>query len=125
MKVTTVRFSQDLWDVIAMEAALAGVSASEFIREAALARAAAAAGSRGDMPFTSFSSAAAELGRASEGSNADQRAEIHDALAKLSRAMAGSIRSDAEALRAQSHQARRVAERETRRAAENPPKRST
>jgi hypothetical protein len=124
MKVTTVRFSQDLWDVIAMEAALAGISASEFIREAARARAAAAAGARGDMPFTSFSSAASELGRASDWAHTDQRAEIQDALAKLSRAMAGTIRSDAEALRAQSHQARRVAERETRRA-DKPPKQST
>jgi hypothetical protein len=124
MKVTTVRFSQDLWDVVSMEAAMAGVSASEFIREAALARAAAAAGARGDMPFTSFSSAATEIQRASGGDGA-QRAEIQNALAQLSRAMAGSIRSDAEALRAQSHQARRVAKRETRRASDNPPKRPT
>lgn len=124
MKVTTVRFSQDLWDVIAMEAAMSGVSASEFIREAALARAAAAAGARGEMPFNSFRSAATELQRSSN-SNADQRVEIQDALKQLSRAMAGSIRSDAQALRAQSDQARRTAERATRRASKNPPKRST
>ena len=40
MKVTTVRFSDELWATIQAEAELAGVSASQFIREAALARAA-------------------------------------------------------------------------------------
>jgi hypothetical protein len=124
MRVTTIRFSEDLWDVISVEAGLAGVSAAQFVREAALARAAAASGARGEVPFSSFRAAVDEIERAGAGS-ADQRAEIQDALAKLSRAMAGGIRSDAEALRAQSSQARSVAERTARRAAENSPKRPT
>lgn len=117
MKVTTVRFSEDLWDVISVESALAGISASEFIREAALARAAAAAGARGEMPFTSFRSVADEIGRVSVAAP-DQRAEIQDALSKLSRAMASGIRSDAEALRAQSRLARGAAGRYAKRADE-------
>src|SRR3954464_11009465 len=63
MKVTTVRFSEDLWAAVATEAERSGVSASQFIREAALARAAAAAGSRGEAIFDSYSSAMDEIGR--------------------------------------------------------------
>jgi hypothetical protein len=46
MKVTTVRFGEDLWALLEFEAARAGVSVSQYIREAALARAAFAAGTR-------------------------------------------------------------------------------
>jgi len=42
MKVTTVRFGADLWQVLEMEADYLGISVSQYIREAALARAAAA-----------------------------------------------------------------------------------
>jgi hypothetical protein len=50
MKVTTVRFGADLWALLEVEAAHAGVSVSQYIREAALARAAFAAGARADAP---------------------------------------------------------------------------
>jgi hypothetical protein len=48
MKVTTVRFGVDLWGLLDAEAARVGVSVSQYIREAALARAAAAAAARGE-----------------------------------------------------------------------------
>ncbi len=51
MKVTTLRFGADLWGLLESEAGRAGVSVSQYIREAALARAAATAGSRGEDPF--------------------------------------------------------------------------
>jgi hypothetical protein len=104
MKVTTVRFSDDLWATITAEAELAGVSASQFIREAALARAAAAAGARGQLPFPSFATTVDEANAAATG-----EADIQGALSTLSRALAGSIRSESEALRAESQQARRTA----------------
>jgi Ribbon-helix-helix protein, copG family len=50
MKVTTVRFGEDLWALLEHEAARAGVSVSQYVREAALARAAFAAGARADVP---------------------------------------------------------------------------
>jgi hypothetical protein len=50
MKVTTVRFGADLWALLEAEAANAGVSVSQYIREAALARAAFAAGARAEAP---------------------------------------------------------------------------
>jgi hypothetical protein len=51
MKITTVRFGTDLWRMLEQEAALAGVSVSQYIREAALARASAAAAARGEDPL--------------------------------------------------------------------------
>jgi len=46
MKATTVRFGADLWARLEREAERAGVSVLQHIREAALARAAFAAGAR-------------------------------------------------------------------------------
>jgi hypothetical protein len=50
MKVTTVRFGADLWALLEVEAARTGVSVAQYIREAALARAAFAAGARAEAP---------------------------------------------------------------------------
>jgi uncharacterized protein (DUF1778 family) len=101
MRVTTVRFSDDLWATVEREAALAGVSASQFVREAALARAAAAAGARGELPFASFSATVDHLAGVLP---ADKPSDVQRALATLLRASAASTRSDGEALRAQSAQ---------------------
>ena len=122
MKVTTVRFSEDLWAAVAAEAERSGVSASQFIREAALARAAAAAGSRGEAIFDSYSSAMDEVGRGPEIQEGHQR-EVQSALSTLSRALSGTTRDDAEALRAESRQARHASEQ--RRAARARTKRPT
>ena len=51
MRVTTVRFGHDLWQLLEVEAALVGTSVSQYIREASLARAAAAAAARGESAF--------------------------------------------------------------------------
>jgi hypothetical protein len=51
MKVTTIRFGGDVWRLLEGEAAFAGVSVSQYIREAALARAAASAALRDDDPL--------------------------------------------------------------------------
>jgi hypothetical protein len=49
--VTTVRFGVDLWRLLEAEAALSGVSASQYIREAALAWAGTGACARGEDPL--------------------------------------------------------------------------
>src|SRR4051794_3403695 len=104
MKVTTVRFSEDLWATIQAEAELAGLSASQFIREAALARAAAAAGARGETAFDA--DPLRELARAVSD---ETPSDVETALSVLARAASGSLRSDSEALRAESRQVRRAA----------------
>jgi hypothetical protein len=51
MHQTTVRFGPDLWDAMEAECARLGVSAAQYLREAALARLAYTAGRRGDREY--------------------------------------------------------------------------
>jgi hypothetical protein len=51
MHQTTLRFAPDLWDALAAEARLVGVSVAQYVREAALARLAYTAGVRGDAEY--------------------------------------------------------------------------
>jgi hypothetical protein len=51
MHQTTVRFGPDLWEALEVECASLGVSAAQYLREAALARLAYTAGRRGDPDY--------------------------------------------------------------------------
>jgi hypothetical protein len=51
MHQTTLRFSANLWSALEQEAARTGVSVAQYVREAALARVAFAAGRRGQYDF--------------------------------------------------------------------------
>lgn len=51
MHQTTVRFGPDLWEALEVECARLGVSAAQYLREAALARLAYTAGRRGDSDY--------------------------------------------------------------------------
>ena len=104
MKVTTVRFGTDLWRLLETEAEFAGVSVSQYIREAALARAAAAGAARGNGPFELLEGALREVMR--DDSDAAARAEAEAVLARLARLAAHQTRRDATALRAESEQAK-------------------
>jgi GAF domain-containing protein len=48
MRATTVRFSEDLWQLLEEESARQGISAAQFVRDAAIVRLAFLAGRRGD-----------------------------------------------------------------------------
>ena len=48
MRATTVRFGDDLWEMLEREASASGVSAAQFVREATILRLAMLAGMRGD-----------------------------------------------------------------------------
>jgi GAF domain-containing protein len=48
MRATTVRFSEDLWSLLEQEAATAGVSAAQFVRDATVLRIAYLMGRRGE-----------------------------------------------------------------------------
>lgn len=51
MHQTTVRFGPDLWEALEIECARLGMSAAQYLREAALARLAYTAGRRGDAEY--------------------------------------------------------------------------
>src|SRR3954453_4951220 len=104
MKLTTLRIGEDLWALLELEAAHAGVSVSQYIREAALARAAASAGARGEVPFELIINGAREIA-GSAATPPDTRHEIERALGALARALAHDQRESAEALRGESRQA--------------------
>jgi hypothetical protein len=104
MKLTTLRIGEDLWALLANEAERAGVSVAQYIREAALARAAASAGARGEPPFAEIARGAREVA-SSVATPLDKRHAIELALAALARALAEGERDSAEALRGQSRQA--------------------
>ena len=67
MHATTVRFSPDLWSVLEREAASAGVSAAQFVRDAAVLRLGALAGLRGDTRADDPVGALAQLVRRHDG----------------------------------------------------------
>ena len=48
MRATTVRFSEDLWQLLDDESAMQGISAAQFVRDATIVRLAFLAGRRGD-----------------------------------------------------------------------------
>jgi ADP-ribosylglycohydrolase len=107
MKVTTVRFGADLWEVLKDEAALAGISVSQYLREAALARAVAAATLRGEGPFESLAGDSREVRQRDV--SRSHRDKSKRTSAKLTRATASEAVAAARAVRAQSEQAVRHA----------------
>ncbi len=104
MKVTTVRFGVDLWRLIEAEAATAGVSASQYIRKASLARAAAAAAARGEDPLGVLAGPSESPGKGASETPADQRG-----IAGSLRLRAAEIRLEGKAATAESKQAVRRA----------------
>jgi transcriptional regulator with GAF, ATPase, and Fis domain len=48
MRATTVRFSEDLWELLEEESTVQGISAAQFVRDATIVRLAFLAGRRGD-----------------------------------------------------------------------------
>lgn len=104
MKVTTVRFGRDLWELLEAEAELAGVSVSQYIREAALARASAAAGARGQDPVALL---AGDSPSASEKPRSEEAAL--PASAAQARQTAVEQRSESAATKAEAQQAVRRA----------------
>jgi hypothetical protein len=99
MHQTTVRFGPDLWEALEAECGRLGMSAAQFLREAALARLAFTAGRRGDEGY--------ELAFAAPG--ASQHEEQEHLSAKQGRGSASEQVLAARAVRAQSEPARKRA----------------
>ena len=90
MKVTTVRFGDDLRRLLEHESAIVGVSVSQYVREAALARAAAAVAARGEDPFERLAGAVRETVRRDVGTGPEDR-ETLAALARVKGAPAEQV----------------------------------
>ena len=52
MRATTIRFAEDLWDLLEAEASSQGISTAQFVRDAALLRLGAISEQRGDALAT-------------------------------------------------------------------------
>ena len=84
MRATTIRFSEALWTLVEREATRDGVSAAQFIRDAAILRTAYAMGQRGDAGYEeaiSRASGRAEPAEAATLDDAARRRALLDAAA--------------------------------------------
>ena len=98
MHQTTVRFGPDLWEALESECARLGVSAAQYVREAALARLAYTAGRRGDPEYDVALLRAGAPSNQLEPLSDREAADLH---AELAQADASERRLDATALSAQ------------------------
>ena len=110
MKTTTVRLGRDLRALLDGEAARAGVSVSQYMREAALARAAFAIGARTGAPYDLLAAWAQTFSKPGDDS-AEHAANTQHLIAALAVRESRERRDEAAALRAESRQARRQARR--------------
>ncbi|MGN6372340.1 MAG: hypothetical protein ACTHM1_05035 [Solirubrobacteraceae bacterium] len=112
MRVSAIRFGSDVWRVLEEEASRVGVSVSQYVREAALARASAAAAARGGDPLDALAQAAggSKIDRDSpEAPTRMSSTGLAVSTARDVRSNAQATRADAQAVRAQSEQASRRA----------------
>jgi hypothetical protein len=103
MRVTAIRMGHDLWGLLEAEAAQLGVSVSQYVREAALARAAAAAAARGEDPYELL----ALSGRAPEAAATRPSSGRGSSRVKRVREDAQRTQLEAQAIRAEGRQIRR------------------
>ena len=107
MKVTTLRFGADLWQLLEREAALDGVSVSQYVREAALARAVGAAAVRGEGPLELLAGATREVAAAHP--DGERRRHTESVLAPIVRFAAAKAAKEASAVQAEARQAQHAA----------------
>ena len=113
MRVTAIRVGADLWRVLDAEAARVGVSVSQYVREAALARASAAAAARGEDLHELLAQARPRVSQLaavpvpSKHERYRSRSERARARAEKARARAEEVVSDAQAVTAQAQLATR------------------
>jgi hypothetical protein len=95
MRATTVRFSEDLWQLLDDESTLQGISAAQFVRDATIVRLAFLAGRRGDSDSEQSIEAIAErAARRRQDSGAPSAVRAPERVAELRRS--GLLDSPAE-----------------------------
>lgn len=116
---TTVEFDDELWEVVEAEAAHAGVSVSQFVRDAVIAR--IVVGPADPRVFEVFAEAVRAAMR--DEPRPATRRQAERSLGVLARASASRRRDEARAVRAQSAQVVRMSQRRVERSAEPPSQR--
>ena len=106
MRVSAVRMSDDLFRLLESEARRVGVSVSQYVREAALARAVAAAARRGEDPYDVLARAAGEAESSPDDGGREQRRSAIEQ-ARMLRGRASEAVDSAHAVMAESEQTRR------------------
>ncbi len=88
MRATTVRFSEDLWELLDEESTIQGISAAQFVRDATIVRLAFLAGRRGDSESEQSIEAIAERAARRQRSEGESTA-VHapERLRELQRSM--------------------------------------
>ncbi len=106
MRVSAVRMSDDLFRLLESEARRVGVSVSQYVREAALARAVAAAAKRGEDPYDVLAGAGGEANSSPGGRGRERRRSAIEQ-ARTLRGQASEAVESAHAVVAESEQASR------------------
>jgi hypothetical protein len=98
MHQTTVRFGTDLWDALEVECGRLGISAAQFVREAALARLSFVSGQRGD---TDYADALRGARAVAEASASEQNLAAHAVGAQSAQVLrrAREVRDESQRLR--------------------------
>src|SRR5277367_3055185 len=88
MRATTVRFSEDLWELLEEESTIQGISAAQFVRDATIVRLAFLAGRRGDAESEQSIEAIAErAARRHRSQHAPTAVEAPERLRELHRSL--------------------------------------
>jgi GAF domain-containing protein len=88
MRATTVRFSEDLWELLEDESTIQGISAAQFVRDATIVRLAYLAGRRGDSESEQSIEAIAERATRRQRNDGQSSAvHAHERLRELHRSM--------------------------------------
>lgn len=110
MHQTTVRFTPDLWESLELECRRLGISAAQYLREAALARLAYMAGQRGDTGYErALVTAGATLANRTSGA-AEERHAMDAMEARVAKSESSAQGLAAAAVSAQSEHVRRRAQ---------------
>jgi hypothetical protein len=99
VRATTVRFPAEIYELVERETELAGISISQYIREATLARLAFSAGRRGEEVFLGNEERTSEPGPARLQEIRARRAELRERRDELNEEIEALVREASQSMR--------------------------
>jgi hypothetical protein len=99
VRATTVRFPVEIYELVERETELAGISISQYIREATLARLAFSAGRRGEEVFLGNEERTSETGPARLQEIRARRAELRERRNELNEEIEALVREASQSIR--------------------------